>query len=204
MPTLEQTEAFVLHVGTNHSWYKHLPHFPPGCWFLFAPNPNAGCQFAWWESPPRHVHLVRGSYFDHHSRLSTAEYRKRFGVWDYADLHSQIQELSFWPATLPIHFKCRFTSFLRPQPFHGAILEQRVEEDLRAFEDYKERFPKDSDALRYRTLEALARQKDLGVSLWGDSFQTFLREEGRIQQDRLRDTLFRLREEWIEILEHHS
>lgn len=79
-------------------------------------------------------------------------------------------------------------------------MEQRLEEDLKAFEDYAERFPRDSDVLRYRTLEALARQEDLTVSLWGASFKAFLREEGRIQQDRLRDTLLRLREEWIQVL----
>jgi len=47
IPTLQQTEAFVEHVATHHSWYKHLPSFPPGVWFLFAGNPNARRQFAW-------------------------------------------------------------------------------------------------------------------------------------------------------------
>lgn len=200
IPTLQQTEACAEHVAGNHSWYKHLPSFPPGVWFLFAPNPNAGCQFVWWENPKRYRDLTNGAYFDHHSRLSTAEYRKRFGFWDYTNLHPSIQDSGFWPATLPIHSKSRFTSFLQPHLVLCAFVTPRFREDLRLFEEYAERFPADSDVLRYRTLKAITGRDDLEASLMSDSFKSFLREEGGIQRSRLRDTLLALREEWIHAL----
>jgi hypothetical protein len=40
--TPEQTARFAEHVADNHSWYKHLPFFPPGASFVFFPNPDAG------------------------------------------------------------------------------------------------------------------------------------------------------------------
>jgi hypothetical protein len=42
VPTSEQTARFADHVTDNHSWYKHLPFFPPGASFVFFPNPHAG------------------------------------------------------------------------------------------------------------------------------------------------------------------
>lgn len=42
VPMLEQTAQFAEHVADNHSWYKHLPFFPPGASFVFFPNAHAG------------------------------------------------------------------------------------------------------------------------------------------------------------------
>ena len=42
LPTPEQTARCAVHVAENHSWYKHLPYFPPGATFVFFLNPAAG------------------------------------------------------------------------------------------------------------------------------------------------------------------
>src|SRR5262245_35746379 len=83
VPTHEQTVRFAEHVADNHSWYKHLPLFPPGASFVVFPNPHAGRgakpdgeQFAVYD-------LEHGDYFAHHSRIPTKEYLESFGHWDY-------------------------------------------------------------------------------------------------------------------------
>ena len=42
VPTREQTDRFGDHVANNHSWYKHLPFFPPGASFVFFPKVLGG------------------------------------------------------------------------------------------------------------------------------------------------------------------
>ncbi len=130
-PTLEQTARFADHVADNHSWYKHLPFFPPGASFVFFPNPHAGWgvrilgdQFIVYE-------IEHGDYFAHHSRLSTAEYRDRFGHWDYwVDDNPRQREpvpgpWIYWADgnhrelladDLKRQWSCRLTAFLKPAP----------------------------------------------------------------------------------------
>ncbi len=85
-PTLEQTRAFVHHVAGAHSWYKHLPLFPPGGLFFFYLDPNAGRAL---ERSPNgaliHRDLPEGESFFHYSTLPTGEYRRRFGFWSYGN-----------------------------------------------------------------------------------------------------------------------
>ncbi len=83
-PTPEQTAAFVDFVAGAHSWYKHLPVWPPGVPFFFFLDPNAGRSL---------VHLPTGdlAFVDkddekdrfHYTWMFTSEYRKRFGHWTY-------------------------------------------------------------------------------------------------------------------------
>lgn len=83
LPTPEQTTRFADHVAANHSWYKHLPFFPPGASFVLFPNPHAGRGVRTVGGRYAVFDIDRGDYFAHHSRLTTTEYRAAFGHWDY-------------------------------------------------------------------------------------------------------------------------
>src|SRR5262245_9987099 len=83
LPTPEQTAAFAHHVAENHSWYKHLPVFPPGATFVFFLNPHACEEVEQTDSGFVTRPLEEGDYFRHHSRYATADYRRAFGHWDY-------------------------------------------------------------------------------------------------------------------------
>jgi hypothetical protein len=43
-PTREERANFVEYVSHAHSWYKHLPLYPPGCPFYFFLDKYAGCD----------------------------------------------------------------------------------------------------------------------------------------------------------------
>jgi hypothetical protein len=82
-PTHEQIEGFAGFVATAHSWYKHLPTWPPGVPMTFFLDPCAGMQRVvdrrgrvWYEYRHRHGF--------HYSSLKTAEYRDRFGTAAFA------------------------------------------------------------------------------------------------------------------------
>src|SRR5918995_5505055 len=44
LPTQQQKENFVEYVSHAHSWYKHLPLYPPGAPFYFFIDKYAGCD----------------------------------------------------------------------------------------------------------------------------------------------------------------
>src|SRR6478735_1162875 len=44
LPTDAQKQNFAVYVAHAHSWYKHLPAFPPGAAFYFFLNEYAGCN----------------------------------------------------------------------------------------------------------------------------------------------------------------
>lgn len=69
--------AFAAHVCGAHSWYKHLPLFPPGRPFHFFLDPAAGMDLRFHAD---HVDAVpRTEPGFHHSSILTADYRERFG-----------------------------------------------------------------------------------------------------------------------------
>jgi hypothetical protein len=80
LPTPEQRTSFVEYVAHSHSWYKHLPLYPPGTPFYFFLNKYAG-----WArehgTPSVGERKERGS---HYSQVSTAVYRSAFACLDYA------------------------------------------------------------------------------------------------------------------------
>jgi hypothetical protein len=43
-PTPTQIDDFVAYVAGKHSWYKHLPLFPPGVDFVVYLDPGAGME----------------------------------------------------------------------------------------------------------------------------------------------------------------
>lgn len=76
-PTEEQMRAFATFVCGAHSWYKHLPMYPPGRPFQFFLDPGSGMDLNFndgrVEATPR---LVKGF---HYSWIPTSQYRERFG-----------------------------------------------------------------------------------------------------------------------------
>src|SRR4051812_13558723 len=88
LPTLDQTARFVDFVARAHSWYKHIPVWPPGAPFTFFLDPNAGRSL---------VRLPTGdsAFVDrtderdrfHYTWMLTSEYRARFGHWEYRTDH---------------------------------------------------------------------------------------------------------------------
>ncbi|CAD5366931.1 hypothetical protein RA210_U10572 [Rubrivivax sp. A210] len=76
-PTEAQMRAFAVFVSGAHSWYKHLPLYPPGAPFQFFLDPGAGMDLhvrgTRVQAEPR---LTRGF---HYSWIPTAQYREQFG-----------------------------------------------------------------------------------------------------------------------------
>ena len=82
-PTAEQMRDFAHHVAGAHSWYKHLPLWPPGVPFRFFLDPSAGMQRVVTADGSMDVidRDVRGF---HYSWLPTRDYRRRFGFLAFA------------------------------------------------------------------------------------------------------------------------
>ncbi len=148
VPTMEQTARFAEHVADNHSWYKHLPFFPPGASFVFFPNPHAGRGVR--AEGERFVvyDVERGNYFDHHSWLSTVEYLAQFGHWDYwVDDNPRVlnPQPGPWlysadgshgellPDDLKGQWSCRLTAFLKPAPQMFSLRPRQLQKEADAF-----------------------------------------------------------------------
>jgi hypothetical protein len=198
LPTPEQTSAFAEHVAQNHSWYKHLPIFPPGAVFTFFLNPHAGESIERTDTGFTTVAFEVGNYFTHHSRLSTPEYRSQFGCWDYwvdnprADLRGEGPWLygvgatgrEPLPAGLARRWSCHLTAFLRHGPVAGEFQEER-----RVFLGFADRHPDDRDVPRYR---ALARA--VKAPAWGnEALESFKTAEGPTQLQLVLQTLLTIR-----------
>ena len=82
-PSLEQTYRFSSFVAEAHSWYKHLPadHTVP---FYFYLDPYAGMNLV--VTPTGELAMVditdQSNRF-HYTWQATADYRRRFGHWNY-------------------------------------------------------------------------------------------------------------------------
>ena len=77
-PTAPQMEDFAEFVSLAHSWYKHLPLFPPCAPLHFFLDPAAGMQRA--EASDGSIRVFeREKTGFHYSWIPTLEYRRRFG-----------------------------------------------------------------------------------------------------------------------------
>lgn len=83
-PTDAQIDNYVEYVSGAHSWYKHLPFFPPGLPYFFYLDPTAGCD--------RVVHASGGisvrertaeSSRGHYNLRTTGVYRNDYGHLAY-------------------------------------------------------------------------------------------------------------------------
>lgn len=89
IPSIEQTQRFCDFVAGAHSWYKHLPPFPPGAEFVFCLDPNAGRDITC--SPTGEVAFTDradGRKRFHYSWMKTDEYSERLGHWNYSSFSS--------------------------------------------------------------------------------------------------------------------
>ena len=222
MPTPEQTDRFADHVAGNHSWYKHLPFFPPGASFVFFPNLHAGRGVK--PDGERFVvyDIEKGNYFAHHSRLPTAEYLEQFGHWDYwvddnpralapqpgpwlysADgCHSELLA-----DDLKRKWSCRLTAFLKLSPAMFILSESKLQREADEFMAagrrslrrevrglFTGRRDEDPVLLRYRAVAPELRQA-AGTS--GDaSVRAFMESESQAQRVLLLGTLQRIRAAW--------
>jgi hypothetical protein len=221
LPTPEQTVSFSDHVADNHSWYKHLPFFPPGASFVVFPNPHAGRRVR--AEGGRFVvsNVDRGEYFDHHSRLSTTEYLTRFGHWDYwVDDNPRVSNPQSGPwlydldgrrellaGDLKRQWSCRVTAFLKPAPpmlhLQTSLLQIEADEFMavsgrplwrRLLNLFGGLRHEDPTFKRYRAVApALRRAAGTG----GDALlHAFMNSEARAQRELLLNTLFRVRTAW--------
>ncbi len=85
-PSLEQTYRFAWFVAEAHSWYKHLP-WDGTVPFVFYLNPYAGWSTTYHVNGEVAVPEIREitdeSSFCHYTSQTTADYRRRFGYWNY-------------------------------------------------------------------------------------------------------------------------
>jgi hypothetical protein len=199
LPTLEQTAAFADHVAENHSWYKHLPAFPPGATFVFFLNPHAGEAVEQTDTGFRTVAFEDSDYFRHHSRLSTAQYRAAFGHWDYwvDNPRNSREGEGPWlygvgstgreplPTELAHRWSCRLTAFLRCGPIPGTLFDN----ERREFKRYARRHPADRDVPRFREFARTVRTPG-----WGnEAFESFMKAEGHTQLQLVLQTLLTVR-----------
>jgi hypothetical protein len=222
VPTPEQTVRFADHVANNHSWYKHLPFFPPGASFLFFPNPHAGRGVK--AEGERFVvyDIKRGDYFAHESRLATAEYLARFGYWDYwVDDNPRVFDTQPGPwlyladggrrellaDDLKRQWSCRLTAFLKPAwPMYSLrTSELQCEADAFMASGHRSVWHRllslvggqqneDPVAARYRAVAPALRR---AAGTCGDAAAyTFMASEARAQRELVLATLHRVGATW--------
>lgn len=210
LPTLPQTAAFAEHVAENHSWYKHLPFFPPGATFVFFLNPHVGESVE--EIGGRFTtQLVEsGNYFRHHSRLATNDYRAQFGYWDYWVAHNPRVSDSFdrpWlygvgptgrellPDELTRSWSCGLTAFLR---FGVMLRASEFEGERAAFLKYAKLHPNAPDVETYRELaRAIAPGEELR---YHPRILAFWEKEAPAQLQLVQQTLMKVRTDCEAIL----
>ena len=84
-PTNAQMEAFAEFVCQAHSWYKHLPFYPPGKPLQFFLDPAAGMDLVFRADTV--IAISRGIGGFHYSWIPTLEYRQRFGHLAFSRSH---------------------------------------------------------------------------------------------------------------------
>jgi hypothetical protein len=222
VPVAEQTARFADHVADDHSWYKHLPFFPPGASFVFFPNPHAGRGVRTGGDRFMVYDIERGDHFAHHSRLPTAEYLARFGHWDYwVDDNPRVSDPHPGPwlysadgchreslaDDLKRQWSCRLTAFLKPAPPMFSLRAAELRREADAFLAAGRRSlgrvllglfggQRDEDPVlgRYRAVVPALRRA--AGTRGGASLYAFMESEARAQRDLLLSTLHRVRAAW--------
>jgi hypothetical protein len=223
LPTLEQTERFAQHVADNHSWYKHLPFFPPGASFVVFPNPQAGRGVR--ADGDRFVvyDVEQGNYFKHHSRVPTAEYLALFGYWDYwVDDNPRVYpEPGPWlygaeggrellPEDLKRQWSCRLTAFLKPMFSMFRLRTYELKREAAAFRASdpwrlgrllrglfaRARGRQITDTTDERYRQVAAEMSEAAGSEGTPSLFRFAESEAAAQRSILLDALHRVRAAW--------
>ncbi len=86
-PSMGQIWAFVEYVCKAHSWYKHLPVWPPGTPFHFYVSPQAGCDImVHADGRTTLCERTEDRPGIHYSWKPTKVYRAEFGYLEYRAL----------------------------------------------------------------------------------------------------------------------
>ena len=101
LPTQQQKQNFVEYVSHAHSWYKHLPLYPPGAPFYFFIDKYVGCDRLVSEDGTAILKERIESGF-HYSDYPTAKYRDLFGHLAYScGYGTKVIPLSKGPMVIP-------------------------------------------------------------------------------------------------------
>lgn len=101
LPTEQQKQNFVEYVSHAHSWYKHLPLYPPGAPFYFFIDKYAACDRLVSRDGTAVIKDRIESGF-HYSDYPTAKYRNLFGHLAYScGYGSKVIPLSKGPMVIP-------------------------------------------------------------------------------------------------------
>ena len=101
LPTQQQKENFIEYVSHAHSWYKHLPVYPPGVPFYLFIDKYAGCDLLVSEDGAA-VLTERTERGFHYSDYPTAKYRDLFGHLAYrCGYGTKVIALSKGPMVIP-------------------------------------------------------------------------------------------------------
>jgi hypothetical protein len=101
LPTQQQKQNFVEYVSHAHSWYKHLPLYPPGAPFYFFLDKYAGCdRLVSRDGMAILRERTEGGF--HYSDYPTAKYRDLFGHLAYCcGYGTKVIPLSKGPMVIP-------------------------------------------------------------------------------------------------------
>jgi hypothetical protein len=101
LPTQQQKQTFVEYVSHAHSWYKHLPLYPPGAPFYFFIDKYAGCdRLVSRDGSAILRERTEGGF--HYSDYPTAKYRDLFGHLAYCcGYGNKVIPLSKGPMVFP-------------------------------------------------------------------------------------------------------
>jgi hypothetical protein len=101
LPTQQQKQNFVEYVSHAHSWYKHLPLYPPGAPFYFFIDKYAGCDRLVSKDGTAMLR-ERAEHGFHYSEYPTAEYRDLFGHLAYScGFGTKVIAMSKGPMVVP-------------------------------------------------------------------------------------------------------
>lgn len=82
-PTYGQIENFAHYVANAHSWYKHLPAFPPGAPFSFFLDPGAGYDTRLDGNGVVSFHARTAPRGFHYNYRTTVVWRRDFGAFNF-------------------------------------------------------------------------------------------------------------------------
>ena len=83
LPAQQQKHDFAIYVSHAHSWYKHLPPYPPGVPFCFFIDKYAGCDRVLQQEGTLKIAEREKTGF-HYADIPTERYRNRFGYLAFA------------------------------------------------------------------------------------------------------------------------
>lgn len=205
LPTVEQSQAFAEHVAGKEPLVQAPAGLPSRRLVLLRAQSPGGTPVCLVGGEDSVWEVVEPSYFSHHSRLSTAEYRSRFGLWDYLQLGRDTDRVPTTPFTTPAGFGSRRWCGSRSRERSGC---GGSPNPIRAaFREFARGHQDDPDAARYLELDALFDRQPTELQRYLEpeseaeaGLRAFLEAERTFQRQRLREGLLRARKAWGQVL----